>query len=173
MATHLEDAQRPFQHALPARVADSSSLAASNLASCPDRNPSRIPCSGRSGIKAVWKLNKINGDVKSALVHNSYTQFCKRLETKDGSPACARTTITCKQRRICNLQSFQWSKMPEWTRKTTTRTHIWPILRKRGFITTCVYNQFHAPSIYRGGLVAELEVVARRATERGESSFAK
>src|SRR6516225_10168380 len=47
MATHLEDAQRPFQRALPARVADSSSLAASNLASCPDRNPSRIPCSGR------------------------------------------------------------------------------------------------------------------------------
>src|SRR5215831_6664796 len=34
MATHLEDAQRPFQRALPARLADSPSLAASNLASC-------------------------------------------------------------------------------------------------------------------------------------------
>src|SRR5215469_4527916 len=58
MATHLEDAQRPFQYALPARVADSSSLAASNLASCPDRNPpsissdqpsEKVPCVRRSG----------------------------------------------------------------------------------------------------------------------------
>jgi len=48
----------------------------------------------QSGIKAIWKLNKINGYVKSPLVHNSYTQFCKRLKTKDDSPAWARTTIT-------------------------------------------------------------------------------
>ena len=42
MATHLEDAQRPFQRTLPARVADSSSLAASNLASCLSRNAPTI-----------------------------------------------------------------------------------------------------------------------------------
>src|SRR5215471_9229916 len=57
MATHLEDAQRPFQH-LSARVADSSSPAASKLASCPDRNPpsissdqpsEEVPCVRRSG----------------------------------------------------------------------------------------------------------------------------
>jgi hypothetical protein len=53
----------------------------------------RIPCSDRSGIKAVWKLNKTNGDVKPASVHNSYTEFYKRLKTKDGSPAWIRTTI--------------------------------------------------------------------------------
>ena len=48
----------------------------------------RIPCSGWwSGIKAVWKVNKISGDLKSASVHNSYTEFCKRLKTKDGSPS--------------------------------------------------------------------------------------
>ena len=47
------------------------------------------------------------------------------------------------------------------------------ILRKWGFITTSVYNRFHVRCIYRGGLFAELEVVARRATERGESSSAK
>ncbi len=41
MATHLED-PKTFQRALPARVADSSSLAASNLASCPNRNPPSI-----------------------------------------------------------------------------------------------------------------------------------
>ena len=29
-----------------------------------------------------------------------------------------------KQRRICNLQSFQWSKMPVWTRNTITRTQL-------------------------------------------------
>ena len=33
---------KTFQRALPARVADSSSLAASNLASCPNRNPPSI-----------------------------------------------------------------------------------------------------------------------------------
>ena len=62
MATHLEDAQRPFQRALPARVADSPSLAASNLASCPDRNPpsissdqpsEKVPCVPRSGSYIV------------------------------------------------------------------------------------------------------------------------
>src|ERR1700746_875408 len=37
MATHLED-PKTFQRALSARVADSSYLAASNLASCPNRN---------------------------------------------------------------------------------------------------------------------------------------
>ena len=39
---HLEYAQRPYKRALPARVADSSSLAASNFASCPNRNPPSI-----------------------------------------------------------------------------------------------------------------------------------
>ena len=29
-----------------------------------------------------------------------------------------------KQRRICNLQSFQWSKMADWTRKTISRTQL-------------------------------------------------
>jgi hypothetical protein len=42
MATHLED-PKTFQRALSARVADSSSLAAPGLASCPNRNP---PSSG-------------------------------------------------------------------------------------------------------------------------------
>ena len=37
----------------------------------------RIPCFGRSGIKVLWKLNKINGDVKSPSVHNWYTKYCK------------------------------------------------------------------------------------------------
>src|SRR5258708_4976890 len=41
MATHLED-PKSFQRALPAWVADSSSLASSNLASCPNRNPPSI-----------------------------------------------------------------------------------------------------------------------------------
>jgi len=40
-----------------------------------------------------WKLNKQNEDVKSASVHNSYTDFHKRLKRKAGSPAWARTTI--------------------------------------------------------------------------------
>ncbi len=29
-----------------------------------------------------------------------------------------------KQLRFCNLQSLQWSKMPDWARKTTTRTQL-------------------------------------------------
>jgi hypothetical protein len=29
-----------------------------------------------------------------------------------------------KRCRICNLQCFQWSKMPDWTRKTITRTQL-------------------------------------------------
>ena len=29
-----------------------------------------------------------------------------------------------KQHGICNLQSLQWSKMPHWTRKTSTRTQL-------------------------------------------------
>ena len=41
MAMHLED-PKTFLSALPDRVADSSSLAASNLASCPNRNPPSI-----------------------------------------------------------------------------------------------------------------------------------
>ena len=31
---------------------------------------------------------------------------------------------TSKQRKICNLQILKWSKMPDWTRKTTTRTQL-------------------------------------------------
>ena len=29
-----------------------------------------------------------------------------------------------KERRICKLQDFQWSRMPDWTRRTTTRTQL-------------------------------------------------
>src|SRR5215472_14686720 len=35
--------------------------------------------------------------------------------------------------------------------------HRLSILRKRGFLTTCVYSQFHVRRIYRGGLVGELK----------------
>src|SRR5215467_13223972 len=37
------------------------------------------------------------------------------------------------------------------TIQLTSSRLIWPILRKRRFITACVYIEFHARCIYRGG----------------------
>jgi hypothetical protein len=54
MATHLEG-PKTFQRALPARVADSSTLAASNLASCPNRNPPQLLRALRTSAKAAGK----------------------------------------------------------------------------------------------------------------------
>jgi hypothetical protein len=38
-----------------------------------------------------------------------------------------------KQRRICNLKSLQWSNMPDWTRRTPTRTQPVHRLALMGF----------------------------------------
>ena len=63
-----------------------------------------IQCSVSSGIKALWKLNKENGDVNSASVRHSYTVISNSLKTKDGSPA--RTTTTLSNAKSVSYKDF-------------------------------------------------------------------
>jgi hypothetical protein len=84
--------------------------------------------------KATWK----DGALQTALFepfqilrHSNQESYRKEKE-KAGSgrdlgiwlPGMDSNHDNIKQRRICNLQSFQWSKMPVWTRNTITRTQL-------------------------------------------------
>ncbi len=94
MATHLED-PKTFQRALPARVADSSSLAASNLASCPNRNRPSIYLRFSDG----WSEEKFDFQTPShddalALRYDSISiRLSKRL-----SPSSCRTCSAHKEK---------------------------------------------------------------------------
>ena len=58
--------------------------------------------------------------------------------------------------------------------KLTKNALIRPILRKRRFITACVYSEFHVRCIYRGGHGGGLKGVVLVVTERyRESSSVK
>src|SRR5579863_1483148 len=54
-----------------------------------------IPCSGGSGINAVWKLKKIHPDVKSPSVHNSYTRIFRAVENKGVVPHLGHVSNFC------------------------------------------------------------------------------
>ena len=49
---------------------------------------------------------------------------CNLLNLKVWLPGMGSNHDNRNHRRICKLQSRQWSKMPESTRKTTTRTQL-------------------------------------------------
>jgi hypothetical protein len=83
-----------------------------------------IQCSVSSGIKALWKLNKENGDVNSASVRHSYTVISKSLKTRDGSPAWARTTITLINAESVTCGLFNGLKCRIGPEKTHTRTQL-------------------------------------------------
>jgi hypothetical protein len=84
--------------------------------------------------KATWK----DGQLQTALfepfqiLRHSNLESCRKEREKAGSgcdleiwlPGMDSTHDNIKQCRIYNLQTLQWSKMPDWTRKTTTRTQL-------------------------------------------------
>jgi hypothetical protein len=65
--------------------------------------------------------------VRRGLVQNSHNDLkkpCILLNLKAWLPGMDSNHDNHNPHRICKLRSFQWSKMPEKTRKTTTRTQL-------------------------------------------------
>jgi hypothetical protein len=58
---------------------------------------------------------------------NNLLEFARpaqESENENWLPGMDSNHDNLKQHRICNLQTLQWSKMPDWTRKTGTRTQL-------------------------------------------------
>jgi hypothetical protein len=84
--------------------------------------------------EATWKAGKFEWTLKEPyqiLAHSNSVSLSKERQ-KPGSgqeieiwlPGMDSNHDKLKRPRVCNLQGFQWSKMPDWTRKTLTRTRL-------------------------------------------------
>jgi hypothetical protein len=83
---------------------------------------------------ATWKAGKFEMALMEPyqiLAHsNSVSQSKEREKPGSGQeienwlPGVGSNHDNLKERRICKLQGFQWSRMPDWTRKTRTRTQL-------------------------------------------------
>jgi hypothetical protein len=117
------------------------------------------------GIKAVWKLNKINGDVKSASVHNQYTRFCNRLKRMAprrgfeprrieffAPQEVADSTISLHLRNLANRTPFvQHSYKRELDR--TARSGSLPVRRCR--YTSIVWTLANMRSVVAGAFAGD------------------
>jgi len=130
-AADLADSNRPSQSSTrsnrrPVHSFPCLSLGLGYRFECDSRLRRRVQrlrgCSRRPS--ATRHSTAQSNDLCTRLVHGWVIGHPKRLKLKNWLPGMDSNHDSPKQRRICKFQSFQWSKMPDWTRRTDTRTQL-------------------------------------------------